>query len=119
VTATLRASIPGSSAEPFTSTDEPYRRVRAGHDWFVPDHVCHAGRSALFGGRWHEPCPNYARNYIGSPEADPIILCDEHFRQVNEAGLVNEPYLGRQEYERREQQRVEERRKGRPWFRRN
>lgn len=56
--------------------------------------------------------PNYARHHIGSPEADPIILCDEHFRQVNEAGMVKEPYLEPHEYERREQKRVGERTKG-------
>jgi len=39
------------------------------------------------------------------------MLYDEHFRQVNEAGLVKEPNLGQQEYERREQQRVGERRR--------
>lgn len=72
----------------------------------MPDHVCDAGRSAFFGGRWREPCPNYARHHIASPEADPITLCDEHFRQVDEAGMVKEPDLGEQEYERREQQRV-------------
>jgi hypothetical protein len=85
----------------------------------MPDHVCHAGRSAFFGGRWQEPCPNYARNHIGSPEADPIILCDDHFRQVNEAGMVKEPNIGPQEYERREQQRAAERRKTHRWLRRS
>jgi hypothetical protein len=85
----------------------------------VPDHVCHAGRSAFFGGRWQEPCPNYARHHIGSPTADPIVLGDEHFQQVNEAGLVTEPFLDPQEYKHRERQRAGERSKGRWWFRRN
>jgi hypothetical protein len=75
-----------------------------------------ADRSAFFGGRWQEPCPSYARNHTGSPEADPIILCDEHFRQVSDAGMVKEPYLDPQEYDRREQPRVGERRKTHRWL---
>jgi hypothetical protein len=87
--------------------------------WLMPGHVCHAGRSAFFGGRWQEPCPNYARHYIASPESDPIVLCDGHFEQVNEAGQVKEPYLDPQDYERREQQRVGEHSKRHRWFLRN
>ena len=85
----------------------------------MPDHVCHAGRSAFFGGRWQEPCPNYGRHHIASPTAAPIVLCDGHFQQVNEANLVKEPYLGKEEFERREGQRAGELSKRRWWFRRN
>jgi hypothetical protein len=55
-----------------------------------------AGREADFGGRWTEPCPEIGRNLIGSegPHLPVIELCDEHFAQVNEAGLITEPNLG-------------------------
>jgi hypothetical protein len=84
----------------------------------MPDDVCHAGRSAFFGGRWQEPCPQGARHYIGSPKADPIALCDAHFREVNDAGLVSEPDIGEREYMRREGERVGEPSKRRWPFRR-
>jgi hypothetical protein len=76
---------------------------------------CHAGRSAFFGGRWTSPCPNEGRNVIGSPSAEPIRLCDEHFEQVAGAGLVKEQNLSKADFDKREQQRVKP---GRRWFRR-
>ena len=42
---------------------------------------------------------------IGQPNGDPIWLCDQHFHQVNEAGLVAEPYIAEADYQEREQQR--------------
>jgi hypothetical protein len=67
-----------------------------------------AGREADFGGRWTEPCPEIGRNLIASegPELPTIHLCDGHFKEVNEAGMIAEAYLGageagRDEFERR------------------
>jgi len=77
---------------------------------------CHAGRSAFFGGRWTTPCPNPARHVIGSPNAEPIRLCDEHFEQVTNAGLVAEQNIGDAEFERREQQKVTAKKVRRGWF---
>jgi hypothetical protein len=68
--------------------------------------LCHAGRTAFFGGSWTQPCPEPGRHAIGSPNTDPIRLCDEHFRQVNEAGLVTEPFIAPPEFDRREAQRT-------------
>jgi hypothetical protein len=65
-------------------------------------HPCAAGRSAFFGGKWREPCPNVGRHAIGSPAREPVWLCDLHFAEVSEAGLVAEPYIGKAEFERRE-----------------
>ena len=78
-------------------------------------HECHAGRTAFFGGAWTEPCPNRARHAIGSPEAEPIWLCDEHFNDVNAANLVTEPNIDEDEYQRREADRQGNRRW--PWQR--
>jgi hypothetical protein len=66
---------------------------------------CAAGRTAAFGGRWTEPCPSQARHSVGSPNAEPIWLCDEHFAQVSGAGLVKEQNIGEAEYQRRETKR--------------
>jgi hypothetical protein len=81
--------------------------------------VCHSGRTAFFGGAWTEPCPEPGRHVVGSPSADPIRLCDEHFRQVNEAGLVTEPFIAPTEFDRREEQRsgVPAQKPRRRWFR--
>jgi hypothetical protein len=68
-------------------------------------HICAAGRTSFFGGRWREPCPQNARHSIGSPRAEPIWLCDEHFTEVDDAGLVAEPNLTEAEFQRREQAR--------------
>lgn len=70
--------------------------------------LCEAGRTAFFGGRWRgiSPCQQIGRNRIsgfGPPivlngrELTEINLCDEHFRQVNAAGLVTMPYAGYQD----------------------
>jgi len=77
-----------------------------GHDRTVRRRpVCQAGRSASFGGRWQDPCPDPVRHLIASPDAGPIALCDIHFRQVNDANLVTKPNIDRLEYARREVQR--------------
>ena len=63
---------------------------------------CAAGKTAFFGGRWSEPCGGLGRNTVGSPGADPVPLCDEHFRQVQEAGLIAEPNITDADFQRRE-----------------
>jgi len=68
--------------------------------------LCDAGRTAFFGGRWGEPCPAPAIHVIGSPDAEPIRLCDEHFGQVNEAGLVDDVNIGDEDFQRREAERL-------------
>jgi hypothetical protein len=58
---------------------------------------CEAGRRAKFGGRWRHlaPCTQPGNNVIGSPGPWPAVkLCDEHFMQVREAGLVEEVNIG-------------------------
>ena len=66
---------------------------------------CAAGRSAGFGGRWTVPCPTKARHSIGSPNAEPVWLFDQHFAEVSEAGLVKDQNIGEAEYQRREIER--------------
>lgn len=66
---------------------------------------CDAGRTSFFGGKWTEPCPNDFVHEIGSPRKEPIRLCDAHFQEVFQAGLVAEPMIGDAEFERREAER--------------
>jgi hypothetical protein len=68
--------------------------------------VCQAGLTAFFGGAWTEPCPRPGRHAIGSPNAEPIRLCDEHYGEVEAAGLVQEPVISEAEYNRREASRT-------------
>jgi cyanophycinase-like exopeptidase len=64
---------------------------------------CDAGRTAFFGGRWKLPCATDVDAtgrihviYAGhGAAAVKIELCDKHFDEVNRAGLVTEPYAGR------------------------
>jgi hypothetical protein len=61
---------------------------------------CDAGRVAFFGGRWPLPCPTDVDaagriHVIYSESGESIELCDAHFDEVNRAGLVNNPYAGR------------------------
>jgi hypothetical protein len=62
---------------------------------------CDAGRTAFFGGRWVLPCPTdvdaAGRIHVIYAEGGqgPIELCDLHFDDVNRAGLVSDPYAGR------------------------
>jgi hypothetical protein len=60
---------------------------------------CDAGRRTSYGGRWPLPCPGVGRHQIGT-EGNPaaLFLCDEHFDQVNTAGLICEPYQTAQEW---------------------
>jgi len=69
---------------------------------------CEAGRTAFLGGRWREPCQDRGpiRHQITSPGNDPLVLCDAHFQQVYDADLIDEPYIGQQEFERREHERL-------------
>lgn len=64
--------------------------------------VCHAGRRASWGGHWTEPCPDPGRHILGADGAsNPIVLCDGHFQELNAAGLVADPFIGREEFKRR------------------
>jgi hypothetical protein len=67
---------------------------------------CAAGRSAFFGGSWTEPCDRTSIHSIGSPKAEPIWLCDEHFQEVKAAGLVKEAFIDETEFQRRERERL-------------
>lgn len=71
-----------------------------------PPEDCDAGRSAFFGGKWLKPCKHKAIHYITSP-ASVIKLCDVHFDEANAAGLISEPFIGEDEYNRREKERKE------------
>ena len=66
------------------------------------EEVCHAGRTAAFGGRWIEPCLISPSHKIGRTGGDPIVLCDEHFQQVEAAGLVSDANIGKQDFAQRE-----------------
>jgi hypothetical protein len=61
---------------------------------------CDAGRTAFLGGRWTTPCPvdvdAAGRIHVVYAEIGQIELCDAHFDEVNRAGLVSEPYAGRE-----------------------
>lgn len=70
------------------------------------DAVCEAGKRASFGGRWTEPCNRYGRHAIANEGIDPIVLCDEHFAQVERAGLVTDVNIGWGEFLRHEEQRM-------------
>lgn len=64
---------------------------------------CDAGRRAFFGGRWPDlPCMQHGRHVIGAPGPVPAIkLCDKHFIEVYDAGLVTEPNIGEESFRRR------------------
>jgi hypothetical protein len=64
--------------------------------------VCDAGRTSFFGGRWTEPCSNPPLHKIGRTNGDPIVLCDEHFHQVEAAGLVLDENIGQDDFVQRE-----------------
>ena len=67
--------------------------------------LCQAGRECGFGGKWTTPCPNEAIHGITSPARPPILLCDRHFKEVNAAGLIVDENIGKEEYDRREEER--------------
>lgn len=56
--------------------------------------VCAAGRTAFFGGRWGLPCfePTEHQHAVISG-LGRVQLCDKHFAEVNEAGLITDPYV--------------------------
>lgn len=63
---------------------------------------CWAGRKAFFGGRWTVPCREFGIHLIlSAPGAPEVELCEQHFQQVNAAGLVTMPYVGSSESEAR------------------
>lgn len=54
---------------------------------------CDAGFSAFFSGRWDgmAPCENKGFHLVMDLDASndmEVLLCEEHFRQVHAAGLV-------------------------------
>jgi hypothetical protein len=62
---------------------------------------CDAGRTAFFAGRWALPCATDVDaagriHVIYSDSGGKIELCDVHFDEVNRAGLVTAPYIGRE-----------------------
>lgn len=67
---------------------------------------CDAGRTAFFDGTWTTPCPTEAIHHIGSPAAEPIRLCEEHFQQVLAAGLVTDPNIAPEDFDKREKVRT-------------
>lgn len=52
------------------------------------------------------PCPYAAVHGIQSPELPPVFLCDTHFHEVAVLGLVTEPGIGKEEFDRRESVRL-------------
>lgn len=63
---------------------------------------CGAGRYAFFGGRWSEPCNEPLRgriHVIGSDHGVEMRFCDKHFRELLKAGLVEEPYISPEGFE--------------------
>ena len=67
---------------------------------------CPAGRTAFFDGSWTVPCERTSIHSIGSPKAEPIWLCDEHFQEVKAAGLVKETFIDETDFRRREGERL-------------
>ena len=66
---------------------------------------CEAGRRCGFGGKWRTPCPNDAVHAITNPANPPILLCDQHFKEVAAAGLVTDQNINKEEFDRREKDR--------------
>jgi hypothetical protein len=52
------------------------------------------------------PCPNVAIHAITNPGSPPILLCDQHFQEVSAAGLVKDPNISKEEFDRRERERL-------------
>lgn len=77
---------------------------------------CQAGSRADMGGRWKVPCLNHARNTLafsegfGLPMApgSPLLhFCDDHTQELIDAGLIEEPNVGEEEFERRKRAAAE------------
>jgi len=67
--------------------------------------ICQAGRRCGFGGKWVTECPEEAIHAIANPGSPPILLCDQHFREVAAVGLVLDQNIGEEEFDRREEER--------------
>ncbi len=52
------------------------------------------------------PCPNRAIHAITSHSHFPILLCDRCFQLAMMAGLITDPNIGKQEFDRRELKRM-------------
>ena len=75
--------------------------------------VCDAGRRADFGGRWRTPCDHVfgegdALHTLGVEDeattkaiGGPMHFCDEHMRQLIDAGLITEVAIDSDEFTRR------------------
>ena len=69
--------------------------------------TCWAGRQADKGGVWTEPCPQVATNVLGfrsdSGATAPIVMrfCHDHMQELIADGLIEEPYLDPEEFDRR------------------
>lgn len=72
-------------------------------DTVLSSEVCQAGSRCGFGDKWTEACFEKSIHHITAPghEKHPIKLCDKHFQEVYDAGLVSEPYIGKEEFKRR------------------
>lgn len=63
---------------------------------------CDAGRTAFHEGRWRTPCPNPAMHFIATEGMDLLIsLCDRHFQEVADKGLVTDQNVSEEEFLRR------------------
>lgn len=63
--------------------------------------VCAAGRTAFFEGRWEGvQCFLPPIHAIASEgfAGGTLLLCRQHFCEINDEGLVTEGYIGRQEF---------------------
>lgn len=74
--------------------------------WPMPDvaeeDMCWAGWKAFLGGRWKLPCVHEGIHVIGAPGLEkPVRLCEKHFQEALALGLVTDPYIGDEEYQRR------------------
>jgi hypothetical protein len=72
---------------------------------------CEAGRRASFGGRWTLPCLTVPARHVLAfsstvggdvvPEAPVLHFCDDHLAQLAAAGLITEPLVSSDEWDRR------------------
>lgn len=75
--------------------------------------LCQAGQLADYGGRWTIPCIKPATHCLGftvgtggpaDPDTPLVYLCDEHADELIEAGMIEEPDVGRDEFLRRQRE---------------
>lgn len=78
----------------------------------MTDEQCWAGRKAFASGRWAQilPCIRFGRHVLafsvelGGPAvagAPVMRFCDEHCAELIAMGLIEEPMVGEDEWERR------------------